>query len=108
VVSGGAAVRRLAGAFAAYLLLALLATVPLVTDLGQSVIGSPLPPGEATPPLNIWCMAVVLHQLPRDPVHLFDGNAFYPYRDTLAFAEHLFVPALFAAPVVAATGNFVL
>ena len=35
-------------------------------------------------------------QLVADPLHLFDGNAFHPYRDTLAFSEHLFVPALLA------------
>jgi hypothetical protein len=86
----------------AYLALAVLATWPLAARAGEAVFGL------GTPPLNVWAIGWVLHQLPRDPLHLFDGNAFYPYRDSLAFSEHLFVPALQAAPFAAATGNLVL
>jgi hypothetical protein len=53
-------------------------------------------------------MAWVRHALAHDPRALFDGNAFHPYRDSLAFSEHLFVPALLSAPVAVATGNQVL
>jgi hypothetical protein len=53
-------------------------------------------------------MAWVVHQLPRDPFGLFDANSFYPYARTLAFSEHLLIPALIAAPVALATGNWVL
>ncbi len=49
--------------------------------------------------LNEWILAWVQHQLPRDPLHLFQGNIFYPARDTLAYSEPLIVPALMAAPV---------
>ncbi len=56
----------------------------------------------------MWAIGWVLHQLPRDPLHLFDGNAFYPYRYSLAYSEHLFVPSLQAAPVAWLTGNLVL
>ena len=49
--------------------------------------------------LNEWIMAWVLHQLPRDPLHLFEGNIFYPAHDSLAFSEPLIVPALLGAPV---------
>lgn len=49
--------------------------------------------------LNEWAVAWVLHQLPRDPLHLFDANIFYPERRTLAFSEHLVVPALMGAPL---------
>ena len=49
--------------------------------------------------LNEWILAWVEHQLPRDPLHLFQGNIFYPARDTLAYSEPLIVPALMAAPV---------
>ena len=48
--------------------------------------------------LNEWIMAWVVHQLPRDPLQLFDANIFYPAKDTLAFSEPLIVPALLAAP----------
>ena len=38
---------------------------------------------------NTWVVAWVAHQLPRDPMHLFDAPIFYPGRDTLAFSEHM-------------------
>ena len=37
--------------------------------------------------LNEWVLAWVAHQAPRDPLHLYDANNFYPERDTLAYAE---------------------
>lgn len=49
--------------------------------------------------LNEWILAWIAHQLPRDPLHLFEGNIFYPSHDTLAFSEPLIVPALMGAPV---------
>ncbi|HUG54997.1 MAG TPA: hypothetical protein VMR21_15405 [Vicinamibacteria bacterium] len=91
---------------AAYAALAVFTTWPLALHLGDHIVGHA--PREATPALNIWSMAWVVHQLPRDPLHLFDANSFYPYGGTLAFSEHLFVPALMAAPVAATSGNWVL
>jgi hypothetical protein len=93
---------RLVSIWLAYLGLAVLATWPLALRAGTHLFG------QGTPPLNVWAMGWVLHQLPRDPIHLFDGNVFYPYRYALAFSEHLFVPSLQAAPVVWLTGNLVL
>ena len=87
---------------ALYLMLAGVATYPLALRAADHVFG----PG--TPPLNIWAMAWVNHQLFRDPFRLFDGNCFYPYARSLAFSEHLFVPAIAAGPVLALTGNPVL
>src|SRR3954467_520287 len=49
--------------------------------------------------LNEWIMAWVAHQLPRDPVHLFAANIFYPAHDVLAFSEPLIVPAVIGAPL---------
>jgi len=46
-----------------------------------------------------WSLAWVAHQLPLDPLHLFDANIFYPARHTLAFSEHLFTLALMGAPL---------
>jgi hypothetical protein len=93
---------KLAAVFALYLLLAVIATFPLAFDANDRVFGL------GTPPLNIWAMAWVDHQLPQDPIGLFDGNVFYPYPRTLAFSEHLFVPALLAVPVNRLTSNPVL
>jgi hypothetical protein len=58
--------------------------------------------------LNEWIMAWVVHQLPRDPLRLFDANIFYPAKDTLAFSEPLIVPAILAAPVFWLGGSPVL
>lgn len=99
--------RRAAGAaFCLFLVLAVVVSWPLALHMGSTAVGHI--EQEATPPLNTWAMAVVLHQLAHDPVHLFDGNAFYPYARSLAFSEHLFVPALLGAPVALATGNLTL
>jgi hypothetical protein len=45
-----------------------------------------------------WSLAWVAHQLPRDPIHLFDANIFYPAKHALAFSEHLFTLAIMGAP----------
>ena len=58
--------------------------------------------------LNEWILAWVAHQLPRSPLELFQGNIFYPARDTLAFSEPLIVPALLGAPVAWLGGSPVL
>jgi len=97
----GPSLRSLAAPFSAYLVLAAVATYPLLFRLGDHVCG------EGSPPLNVWAIGFVLHQLPRDPVHLFDGNAFYPYHRSLAFSEHLVVPALLSSPALAVTRNLV-
>jgi len=105
---------------ASFVALAALATYPLALQTTDHIItGRFESPGDdndtdrfqavyGTPLLNIWAMAWVNHQLPRDPLHLFDGNAFYPHPRSLALSEHLFAPALLGAPVYAATGNPVL
>lgn len=50
--------------------------------------------------LNEWIIAWVAHQLPRDPLHLFDANIFYPEPNTLAFSEHMFVQGVMGAPLI--------
>ena len=58
--------------------------------------------------LNEWIIAWVQHQLPRHPLQLFQGNIFYPARDTLAYSEPLIVPALLSAPIRTLGGSPVL
>ncbi len=48
---------------------------------------------------NIWRMAWIAHQLPRDPLHLFDANIFFPLPNTLAFSDAVLLPALLGAPL---------
>ena len=49
--------------------------------------------------LNEWILAWVGHELPRDPVHLFNANIFHPEPDTLAFSESLLVQGVMGAPL---------
>jgi hypothetical protein len=50
--------------------------------------------------LNEWAIAWVAHQAPRAPLHLYDANAFYPERHTLAYSEAMIPQAAMAAPLL--------
>ena len=58
--------------------------------------------------LNEWIVAWVVHQAPRNPLHLFDGNIFYPERSTLAYSEPMMPQAAMAAPLLAIGASPVL
>lgn len=58
--------------------------------------------------LNAWAIAWDAHQMPRDPVHLFDANIFYPERHTLGYSEAMPVQGVMAMPVLAAGGSPIL
>jgi hypothetical protein len=81
-------------AFAICMGLAVLHTWPLALHPGRYSRND-----NADTQLNEWIMAWVAHQLPRDPLHLFEANIFYPAHDSLAFSEPLIVPALLGAPL---------
>src|SRR6478735_9167148 len=85
---------RRTSALAVCVLLAILHTWPLALHAGRYSRND-----NADTQLNEWILAWVAHQLPRDPVHLFDANIFYPAHDALAFSEPLIVPALMGAPL---------
>src|SRR4051794_1848800 len=95
--------RRAASTLAMCVLLAIVHTWPLAANPGRH---SRNDNGDAQ--LNEWILAWVVHQLPRDPAHLFQANIFYPAHDALAFSEPLIVPALLGAPVAWAGGSPVL
>jgi hypothetical protein len=90
-------------ALAAFILLAVVHTWPLARDpahLSRNDNGDTL--------LNTWAVAWVAHQLPRDPIHLFDANIFYPERRTLAYSEAMIVQGVMAMPIRAAGASPVL
>jgi hypothetical protein len=60
------------------------------------------------PLLNSWIMAWDIHQLFRDPLHLFDANIFFPLTKTLAFSEHLIVLSFIAMPFIVVFENPIL
>lgn len=90
-----ASVRSSLAALALFVALTALHTWPLAANISTLSRHD-----NADAVLNEWAVAWVAHQLPRDPVHLFDANIFYPEPNTLAFSEHLFVQALMGAPLL--------
>jgi len=91
-----------AGVAGAYSLAAIGATWPLAE--APSRIGTPHYDAYG----NIWAIAWVVHQMARDPLHLFDANMFFPWTKSLAYAESLLPQALQAAPILAAGGSVLL
>ncbi len=91
-----------AGVYLSFLGLAAVYTWPLVTNLGG------LLPPNGDPRLFSWVLVTIFGNLTTRPALLFHGNAFYPFGNTLSFAEPLLVPALVAGPLHAWTGNPVL
>ena len=82
------------GITALFALITVIHTWPLASDLTRlSRVDAP------DAQLNAWALAWVAHQLPNDPLHLFDANIFHPERYTLAYSEPLLVPALIGAPL---------
>jgi len=58
--------------------------------------------------LTIWALAWDAHALVTDPLHLFDANAFFPSKLTLACSEHMLGNLPLSGPVQLLTGNPVL
>ena len=78
---------------ALFVALAAINTYPLVFQL-DSAIGQH---GDSY--FSVWRLAWVAHQVVADPLHLFDGNIFYPEHSTLAFSDAMLLPSLVLAPL---------
>ncbi|MEO8499954.1 MAG: hypothetical protein ABI565_03500 [Vicinamibacteria bacterium] len=96
--------REALAAFAGFVLLSLVFTWPLATAPFSHVIAHA--EREGVPPLNTWAMATVWRNVFTNPGALLQGTAFYPYDNTVAFSEHLLVPALMAGPIATVTGSW--
>ncbi len=57
-------------------------------------------PMHQDPYFSIWRLTWIAHQLPRDPLHLFDTNIFFPTRGTLAFSDAVLFQGLVASPLL--------
>lgn len=60
------------------------------------------------PVFQSWTIAWDWHALKSDPLSIFDANVFYPWRNTLAYSDHLFGQTLTVLPVIALTENGIL
>jgi len=84
---------RLASAIAFFTLLAIVNSLPLITNM-SGFIGEH---GDSY--FSVWRLAWVAHKLPRDPLHLFDANIFYPHPATLAYSDAMLLPATVLSPL---------
>jgi hypothetical protein len=85
------AVIEFAGIAVAYGILVVVMTWPQAARLDMVPdLGDPL--------FSTWRLAWIAHQIVRDPLHLFDGNIFYPERLTLTYSDSHIVLGLMSAP----------
>jgi hypothetical protein len=99
-----AAGRHLAAVAALFLALAIVFTWPLATRPGSLMTAQPF----GDPLLNAWSLAGGADRLPRGLSQFWTGLFYYPYRDTLAYSEHLLGITVFTAPVQWVSGNPIL
>src|SRR5881628_3234124 len=80
-------------AAALFVALALLMTWPLARNLSTAVAY----PGD--PFINAWILDWDWYATLHQPLHLFEANAFYPAKDSLAYSENLYGIALLLFPL---------
>ena len=59
-------------------------------------------PDLGDPIFSAWRIAALAHQLATDPLHLWNGNIFYPVPLTLTFSDSLFLQSILGAPFLLA------
>lgn len=97
--------RRLARhlpAVAIFVLASIVLTWPLARQMNDTLISW------GDPVFQSWTIAWNWHALTTDPFNIFNANIFYPWRNTLAYSDHLFGQTLTVLPVIALTGNGML
>lgn len=77
-------------------------TWPLVTRMRDTLTSW------GDPVFQMWTIAWNWHALTTDPLSIFDANVFYPWRNVLAYSDHLFGQTLLVLPVLAITDNGIL
>lgn len=91
-----------------FVVLLLAAITIAVTWPLASRAGSALPGNLGDPLLNTWTLGWGSDRLAAGLQGFWDGRAFYPHTDTVAFSEHLLGIAIFVAPVYWISDNAVL
>jgi hypothetical protein len=77
-----------------FVLLTAAATYPLIN------VFDPALPDFDDAQFSVWRLSWVAHQLPRDPMHLFDANIFFPERRVLAYSDAMLLLGVAGAPLV--------
>jgi hypothetical protein len=78
-----------------FILLAVVATWPQALRLDAI-------PDNVDAFFSLWRLGWIAHQLPADPWHLFDGNIFYPEKNTLAYSDAVLLQGAIALPFIRA------
>ena len=65
-------------------------------------------PQGGDPFLVAWLWSWEMHQIPITPLSLFDANIFAPFKNTLAFTEHMLGSLLLAWPLFLIFKNIIL
>jgi hypothetical protein len=103
-VASGLSHRHVLLAAAGYLVIALALFWPLPLRLATHMAGDPF----GDPLLNAWILGWDAERLTHGLQGWWDAPIFYPFRDALAWSEHLLGIAIFVAPAYWATKNIVL
>jgi hypothetical protein len=60
------------------------------------------------PVFQAWTMAWNVHAWTTNPLDVFNANVLYPYRNTLAYSDHLFGQTILIAPLLLISDNPIL
>ena len=85
-----------------FLLFTLAMTWPLARHMTDTLVSW------GDPVFQAWTMAWNVHAWTSNPLDVFNANVLYPYRNTLAYSDHLFGQTLFIAPIQWLTDNPIL
>jgi hypothetical protein len=85
-----------------FLLFTLAMTWPLARHMTDTLVSW------GDPVFQAWTMAWNVHAWFTNPLDVFNSNVLYPYRNTLAYSDHLFGQTLFITPIQLLTDNPIL
>jgi len=74
---------------------------PFLKNISHSLV-----PGDGL--FTYWTMSWDIRSFLYNPGNIFNANIFYPYTNTLAYSEGLFVPALIALPMFLVLKNMII
>ncbi|MGB3977290.1 MAG: hypothetical protein WBM27_12915 [bacterium] len=86
-----------------YCLLAILAPVYLVNIIPVQQWAHGVPVADSR--LNLWALTHQWKALPTNPMDIWNGNAFFPAKQTITGSDHLFTQALVGLPIYKLTEN---
>jgi hypothetical protein len=85
-----------------FLLFAFAMTWPLARHMTDTFVSW------GDPVFQAWTMAWNVHAWSTNPFDVFNANVLYPYRNTLAYSDHLFGQSILIAPILVLTDNPIL